>query len=158
MVQNSMVEPEDVLAYEALAEGRFGMYRLLAVFPVMPSASDPRTNPRVLCLDGPRGLGASEHRNSDIELCLWFKSDPVERRWTLDQGLRRLFAVARQHLACEHYVRTTGNPWPIDEAPHGETEPADPTPELALAPPRRPGRNDECPCGSGRKSKKCCFR
>ena len=29
-------------------------------------------------------------------------------------------------------------------------------PELEAAPPRKPGRNDLCPCGSGKKYKKCC--
>ncbi len=29
-------------------------------------------------------------------------------------------------------------------------------PELAVVPPAKPGRNDPCPCGSGKKYKKCC--
>jgi hypothetical protein len=29
-------------------------------------------------------------------------------------------------------------------------------PELEEAPPVKPGRNDPCPCGSGKKFKKCC--
>lgn len=152
------VEPQDLLAYEALAEGAFGLHRVVAVFPLAPISTDATSDPVVLCLDGPRGLEASEHRHSETHLCLWFKDDPSERRWTLDQGLHRLFAVARQHLVCEHYVRTTGRPWPIDEAPHGATTPAEPAPELMVALPRRPGRNDECPCGSNKKAKNCCYR
>jgi len=28
----------------------------------------------------------------------------------------------------------------------------------ALTLPKKPGRNDSCPCGSGKKYKKCCGR
>ncbi|MGR9117332.1 MAG: SEC-C metal-binding domain-containing protein [Gammaproteobacteria bacterium] len=27
-----------------------------------------------------------------------------------------------------------------------------------MNPPKKPGRNDPCPCGSGKKYKKCCGR
>ena len=36
-----------------------------------------------------------------------------------------------------------------------QTEPTKPTPHIA---PPKVGRNDPCPCGSGRKAKKCCHR
>lgn len=147
------VEPEDLLAYGALADGPFGRYRVVAVFPRPPDKMDPT----VLCLDGPRGQQASMHRNGDVALCLYYKDDPPERRWTEDDRLIRLFGLARQHLACEHLFRETGS-WPIDEAPHGETAPAPSDPSKALPPLRWPRRNGSCPCGSGRKAKRCCFQ
>lgn len=147
------VEPRDLLAYRALADGPFGRYRLVSLFPLPPEACAPVT----FCLDGPRGEEASRHRNGDIELCLYYGSDPPERRWTEDLGLLRLFDLARQHVTAEYVWRNTGQ-WPIDEAPHGETEPASPEPDLALPPLRKPGRNAPCLCGSGLKAKRCCFR
>lgn len=147
------VEPGDLLAYRALADGPFGRYRVVAVFLHPPGESDPT----VLCLDGPRGNKASEHRNSETALCLYYWNYPPERRWTAGDRLIRLFDLARQHLACEHIFRETGH-WPMDEAPHGETKPAPRDPSLALPPLRWPNRNRPCPCGSGRKAKRCCFR
>lgn len=147
------VEAEDLLAYEALADGPFGRYRVVAVFPLPPDKMDPI----VLCLDGPHGQQASRHRNGEIVLCLYYKDDPPERRWTEDHRLIRLFGLARQHLACEHIFRKTGN-WPIEEAPHGETTPAPSDSSKALPTLRWPRRNGACPCGSGRKAKRCCFQ
>ncbi len=153
LVEGLDVEPEDLLVYQALADGRFGRYRLAAIFIVPPDVRDPR----VLCLDGPRGVWASEHRNRETELCLYYKDDPPERRWRERDGLVRLFDLACQHVVAEYIWRKTGR-WPIDEAPHGETEPASSDPTLALPPLRRLKRNDPCPCGSGRRAKRCCFR
>jgi hypothetical protein len=153
LVEKLGVEPEDLLAYLALADGPFGRYRVAAVFPRPPGEADPV----VLCLDGPRGFGASEHRNGEAALCLYYWNDPPERRWTEGDRLVRLFDLARQHLACEHVFRQTGR-WPIEEAPHGETAPTPRDPSLALPPLRWPNRNRACPCGSGRKAKRCCFR
>jgi SEC-C motif len=147
------VEPGDLLAYVAHAEGGFGRYRLAAVFLVPPDIA----RPHVLCLDGPRGREASDHRMGEVELCLFYKDDPPERRWTHRDGLVRLFDLARRHVTGEHIARTEGS-WPIEEAPHGDTDPAPSDPALALPPVRKPGRNEPCPCGSGRKSKRCCWR
>ncbi len=152
-VERLGMEPADLLAYMAYAEGRFGRYRLVALFPLPPDVSEPV----VLCLDGPRGGDASEHRLGDLELCLYYKDDPDERRWKPRDGLRRLFDLARRHVTGESIWRATGQ-WPVEEAPHGETEPAPPDPSLALPPLRKPGRNEPCTCGSGRKSKRCCWR
>lgn len=143
----------DLLAYVAYADGPFGRYRVAAVF-ILPPAVFP---PAVYCLDGPRGASASVHRNGETELCLFYRGDPDERRWTPADGLRRLFDLARRHLVGEHIAREQGS-WPIEEAPHGETEPARPDPRLALPPLRRPGRNEPCSCGSGLKAKRCCWR
>lgn len=152
-VEGLGVEPEDVLAYQALADGPFGRYRLVAMFPFPPYEREPI----VFCLDGPRGVWASQHRNGEAQLCLYYKDDPPERRWTADLGLLRLFDLARQHVTAEFVWRKTKR-WPIDEAPHGKTEPAPPDPSLALPPLRKPRRSDLCPCGSGLQAKRCCFR
>lgn len=147
------VEPDDLLAYRAPVDGPFGRYRLVAVFPLPPDVRDPV----VLCLDGPTGPWASKHRNGPAELCLYFEDDPPERRWTEELGLLRLFDLARRHVTAEHVWRETGR-WPTDEAPHGRSEPATSDPSLALKPLRRPGRSAPCPCGSGLKAKRCCFK
>ena len=119
----------------------------------LSSCSPPdRAEPRVLCLDGPRGLDASEHRNGPAELCLYFKDDPPERRWRPRDGLLRLFDLARQHLVGEYLFRQNGA-WPFEEAPHGNAAtPVARDPTLELPPLRRPGRNDPCSCGSGLQS------
>lgn len=87
---------DDLLAYGALADGPFGRFRLAALFP-RPAGY----NPPVHCLDGPRGAAASEHRYNDTELCLFYVGDPPERRWKSEDGLRRLFDLARRHLTGE---------------------------------------------------------
>lgn len=153
IVEGLRVEAEDLLAYWAPADGPFGRYRLAAAFPLPPDAGDPV----VLCLDGPRGPQSSKHRIGPAELCLYYEDDPPERRWTEGLGLLRLFDLARRHVTAEHVWRETER-WPMEEAPHGRSEPAPPDPSLALRPLRRPGRNAACPCGSGLKAKRCCFR
>lgn len=144
---------DDVLAYMAPATGPFGHYRLVALFPVPPGVLDPI----MICIDGPTGRDASEHRNDDLALCLYFPRDPPERRWKPFDGLLRLFDLGRRHLLGEYILRNTGR-WPIEEAPHGEGAPAAPDNSITLGPPTRPARNERCPCGSGMKSKRCCFR
>lgn len=118
--------PWDLAAWEATATGRFGIYRLVAAFP-----EPPEERPRVFCLDGPY---VPEHRYSRYELCLYYPQDPIERRWTRDQGLLGLFDMARAHVAAEELVATEGGPWALDEAPHGPTKPAPSDPSLKLAP------------------------
>ena len=146
LCEGAQVKPENVLAYTAQAEGLYGLYRLVALFPLPPSH-----NPMVLCLDGPRGQGASPHRNSDIELCLYYPNDPLGQRWTLGRGLLALFDIGRRHVLAEHFWREGGRvAWPLDEAPHGH-----PPATIELAP--EPERNAPCSCGSGRKWKACCM-
>lgn len=119
------LEIADLLAYSALAETREGRLRLVAVFPGSPASTDPS----VLCLDGPR---TSKHRNppfedgvfgKSAELCLYYRKDPPERRWTLEHGLLGLFDIARAHIANECEWRHTAI-WPGADAPHGTTAPA----------------------------------
>jgi len=151
----------DLLAYQALADGPFGRFRLVAAFPAEPAwdgAAPPfALRPRVLCLDGPIGLAASEHRIDADELCLYYPWDPSERRWRPENGLLALLTLARRHLYCE-FIWRRDQAWPVDEARHGETTPARRDPRLAVPSLRSIGRNDPCWCGSGVKAKKCCFR
>jgi hypothetical protein len=128
--------PYDVLAYEARAAGGYGQVRLAALFPLSPFEGH---HPEVFALDG---LRTSKHRNPpwdggvegvSAHLCLYFRRDPTERRWTVDDGLVRLFDLARRHLEAEHIWRRTGV-WPIEEAEHGAAAPARPNPRLQLPP------------------------
>jgi hypothetical protein len=70
--------------------------------------------------------------------CFWLIQQGVE---TVEEGLERLKTEAAQ--AAVH-----GSPMPMP-IPRGAPAPA---PEPSV----RVGRNDPCPCGSGRKFKKCC--
>jgi hypothetical protein len=127
----------DVLAYQAMAEGAYGLVRVAALFPLSPLLRD--SHPEVFALDGDR---RSKHRNPpwdngedavSAHLCLYYRRDPDERQWTVNDGLVRLFDLARKHLEAEHIWRETGV-WPMDEAEHGFARPARPRPELKLPP------------------------
>lgn len=126
----------DVLAYQALAEPPYGLVRLAALFPLSPFEGG---EPQVFALDGER---TSLHRNppfdegtegSSAHLCLYYRNDPSERRWTPEYGLIELFDIARRHLAAEHVWRQEGS-WPIEQAPHGEGRPARRRPDLKVPP------------------------
>jgi hypothetical protein len=45
---------------------------------------------------------------------------------------------------------------PVFAAEEGTDEELEPDPEVSSPPPQKIGRNDLCPCGSGKKYKKCC--
>jgi hypothetical protein len=134
------VPPLYMLAYQARAEGSYGVVRLAALFPIDPFRGG---EPEVFALDGDR---RSLHRNPpwddgvpgvSAHLCLYFRRDPDERRWTVDDGLVRLFDLARWHLECEHAWRMDGV-WPTEDAPHGDAaRPVAPRPELKFPPLRR---------------------
>jgi SEC-C motif-containing protein len=66
-----------------------------------------------------------------------------ELGWFTDQRLEELYARFSDAEAAGRARRE--EPFPAPEA-------------LASIAPRRPGRNDLCPCGSGRKHKRCCGR
>jgi hypothetical protein len=130
------LQPWDVLAYQAMAEGAYGLVRVAALFPGSPLQG---YHPEVFALDGDR---RSKHRNPpwdngedavSAHLCLYYRRDPDERQWTFNDGLVRLFDLARKHLEAEHIWRKTGV-WPIEEAQHGFAKPAPPRPELKLPP------------------------
>jgi hypothetical protein len=59
----------------------------------------------------------SHHRLRDNALCLFYPSDPPERRWQSADGLLALIDRARDHIFCETHWRRTGL-WLLDEAPH----------------------------------------
>lgn len=63
------------------------------------------------------------------------------RAWFTEERVRELVARVEEAEAKGRAARRT--PWP-------------PAEEMARRPVRRPGRNDPCPCGSGRKVKACC--
>jgi hypothetical protein len=110
----------DLWGWVSIVEGDWRPRRLVALFPYAPWLLDPH----VLCLDGPTD---SPHRNAPLWLCLYYPSDPPERRWKLSDGLGRLFDLARMHVWCEHIWRKNGRrpeDWPTPQAPHGKTGPA----------------------------------
>lgn len=75
-------------------------------------------SPKVFA-DGPT---ASPHRyryEGDRSLCLWYPSDPADRRWQPEDGLAQLIGMIETHLFKEAYWRETGE-WLGDEGPHGE--------------------------------------
>jgi SEC-C motif len=47
-------------------------------------------------------------------------------------------------------------PQPVDPKPDSDPQPPSPKPQ-SPAPSAKPGRNDQCPCGSGKKFKRCCL-
>ena len=53
-------------------------------------------------------------------------------------------------------TRIAVDDWPDDE-PQADTEPPYDSPAPMIHKLRDVGRNDPCPCGSGRKYKKCCL-
>jgi hypothetical protein len=140
-VEGLGVRPWDVLAYQAMAGGKYGLVRVAALFPGSPFKGH---HPEVFALDGDR---RSKHRNPpwdngeeavSAHLCLYYRGDPEERIWTLDDGLIRLFDLARKHLDAEHIWRATGV-WPMEDAEHGYARPARSRPELKLPPLRQVG-------------------
>ena len=64
--------------------------------------------------DGPSD---SPHRFADGCLCIWYPSDPDDRKWVGGDGLAELIAHVRIHLFKEAYWRETGE-WLGPEAPH----------------------------------------
>ena len=52
--------------------------------------------------------------------------------------------------------RPSPPPWPQPPAEAPVAPPIDLTPPVPFRAPPKPGRNDPCPCGSGKKYKKCC--
>lgn len=136
------VDPREVLGWETEAEGPWRQRRLIALFLAPPWKEEPK----VLCLDGPTD---SLHRNGILELCLYYERDPDERRWKINDGLPRLFDLARVHVWCEHIWRLRGrkdSDWPRPQAAHGYGAPATPDPDLAL-PPALPLTADGRPTG-----------
>lgn len=64
--------------------------------------------------DGPTD---SPHRYPNGDLCMWYPSDPPERRWNLKQGSAALVADISVHLLKEEWFRQRGE-WVGDEIIH----------------------------------------
>lgn len=73
--------------------------------------------PRVF-VDGPSHSPHRYHADGG-HLCMWYPSDPPDRRWIFDDGLLALIGQIQVHLIKEHLWRELGE-WPGDEAPHEE--------------------------------------
>jgi hypothetical protein len=69
------------------------------------------------------GAVCLRHRWPDSSLCMWFETDPVEQRWTPEDGLLALAVQVEQHAYCEAECRA-GNPWPKSESPGTHPRPA----------------------------------
>ena len=76
------------------------------------AAGRSNDHPRVH-IDGPRCL---RHRYADDSICMWLRSDSLERRWVQRDGLLALVGHIELHAFCEAECRA-GNPWPNKEAP-----------------------------------------
>jgi hypothetical protein len=50
----------------------------------------------------------SRHRYEDGSLCMWHPDDPLDLRWTAEDGLSDLIEMTRRHLFREAYWRDTG--------------------------------------------------
>jgi hypothetical protein len=81
-----------------------------------------KDSPRVprVTVDGPT---ESKHRFSSGELCMWHWDDPVENRWTVEDGLIALIGHIATHLFREAWWRDTGE-WLGPEIGHSNTDAA----------------------------------
>jgi len=77
-------------------------------FPAAPTAW-----PHII-VDGPSD---SPHRYGDGSLCMFYPGDPIDRRWTLSDGLAALIDTIAVHLFQEEDARP-GHGWSGEEAPH----------------------------------------
>jgi hypothetical protein len=63
--------------------------------------------------------GKFKHRWSEGNLCMWYPSDPPEKKWTIDKGLLALIEMSVVHLFKERYAKEhPSEPWLGEEAPH----------------------------------------
>ncbi|MEV7631203.1 hypothetical protein AB0N64_02215 [Microbacterium sp. NPDC089318] len=63
-------------------------------------------------------MDTAPHRFTDGSLCLYYPRDPVQRRWTTQNGLRALLSLVADHLFFEDVYRDTGA-WIAPQAEHG---------------------------------------
>lgn len=63
------------------------------------------------------------HRYDDGTLCMWWRKDDDEHRWTVTDGVTALFHHIRRHLFQEACCRA-GESWPGDEAPGDHPRPS----------------------------------
>ncbi|MGH7458859.1 MAG: preprotein translocase subunit SecA [Longimicrobiaceae bacterium] len=93
----------------------------------------------------PRTVGAAEHRGAAPGESAGTAPGPARRPEPVDAGLALGVNPARAVEPAPERLVTN----------RGDTEPRKHEPVTAVA---EPGRNDPCPCGSGKKYKKCCGR
>jgi hypothetical protein len=63
--------------------------------------------------------GRFKHKYKEGNLCMWYPSDPPEKKWTIDKGLLALIDLALVHLFKERYAKDhPDEPWLGDEVPH----------------------------------------
>jgi SEC-C motif len=105
--------------------------------------------------------GGDSHINTDWSLCLYVPGESgIDFRRA--DSLNDLFAVLQTFLFKEHlYQQALGKEaltgvkavWPGEARAHGTAGIAEAVREKG-----RVGRNEPCPCGSGKKFKVCCLR
>jgi hypothetical protein len=69
---------------------------------------------------------ALRHAYGHSSLCMWYPSDPPEKKWRRADGLLKLIDTAVQHLFKEYYFRETGE-W-LGEEIHAGVPKAEPRP------------------------------
>ena len=95
-----------------------------------------------------------EHETLSLAFKL-FPVDPEEAREMEEK--QRKAAVRQDRLVAQHqeaesvYTASFG----VEMAPNVSDEESTPTPQQPVIADKKPGRNDECPCGSGKKYKNC---
>ncbi len=62
-------------------------------------------------------VGPMKHTYGQNSLCMWYPSDPLDRRWSRTDGLLKLVDTAVAHLFKELFYRETDE-WLGEEAPH----------------------------------------
>ncbi len=79
---------------------------------------------------------------------------PERDRWLADERAReRLRRQRMRSMFDESPAELTDS-----SPPPGRSLDPDPEPVMPITSERKPGRNEPCPCGSGKKFKKCCMR
>jgi hypothetical protein len=93
----------------------------------------------------PPGCRAVAHVDRNLQPARYYalarKLEEEARAWFTPDRVRELVARLGEAEAAGRAARK--RPFP-------------PAEEIARLPPRKPGRNDPCPCGSGEKLKRCC--
>ena len=95
-----------------------------------------------------------EHETLSLAFKL-FPVDPEEAREMEEK--QRKAAVRQDRLVAQHqeaesvYTASFG----VEMAPDDSDEESTPAPQQPVIADKKPGRNDECPCGSGKKYKNC---
>ncbi len=115
-----------------------------------------RTNENAIGVDGDRAgiLNAPRAQAAEAPAQTSVKAQNAEAKARMDAFASMMFQAARANAA----AAAAAGRAPIDPAP-AQSPAAMPQPQATAAPRHDVvGRNDPCPCGSGKKYKKCCGR